>query len=73
MSYGCQLECCQTEKPDHTCPCYNSANPPMLEFVHLAKHDPTSIEKIDYHYFFFVFGSICISVPTSSSFALQQL
>jgi hypothetical protein len=55
MSYGCQLECRQTKKPNHTCPCYISTSPPMLELVHLAKHDPTSIKKTNYHYYFFGF------------------
>jgi hypothetical protein len=41
-----QLEGHQTEKPNHTCPCYIHVSYSMLKLVNVAKHNPTSTGKI---------------------------
>lgn len=47
-----QLEGHQTEKPNHTCPCYIHVSYSMLKLVNVAKHNPTSTGKT-YNLLFF--------------------
>lgn len=67
MPNGCQLEGCQLGKLDCMCPCHISTSYPTLELIHLAKHNPTSIEKTHFQFFSF-FNYVSILVPSSSSF-----